>query len=70
VGTDEEYKSQPGSPEGYEYFSDGLTDDLITALSRLSALLVIARHSVFTYKGKAVKVQDVSEAEGLRMTCL
>ena len=58
-----------GDPE-QEYFSDGLTDDLITALSRLSALLVIARHSVFTYKGKAVKVQDVSEAEGLRMTCL
>jgi TolB-like protein len=49
-----------------EYFSDGLTDDLITALSRLSQLFVIARHSVFTYKGKAVKVQDVSKELGVR----
>src|SRR4029077_9891841 len=47
-------------------FSDGLTDDLITALSQLSALFVIARHSVFTYKGKAVKVQDVSKELGVR----
>jgi TolB-like protein/Flp pilus assembly protein TadD len=43
-----------------EYFSDGLTEDLITDLSRLSGLFVIARHSTFTYKGKAVKVQEVS----------
>lgn len=49
-----------------EYFSDGLTDDLITALSRLSQLFVIARHSVFTYKGKAVKVQEVSKELGVQ----
>lgn len=49
-----------------EYFSDGLTDDLITALSRLSGLFVIARHSTFTYKGKAVKVQEVSKELGVR----
>ena len=48
-----------GDPE-QEYFSDGITEDLITDLSQISGLLVIARHSVFTYKGKAVKVQDVS----------
>ena len=54
-----------GDPE-QEYFSDGLTDDLITDLSRLSGLFVIARHSVFTYKGKAVKVQDVSKELGVR----
>src|SRR5499426_2200562 len=49
-----------------EYFVDGMTDDLITALSRLSGLFVIARHSVFTYKGKAVKVQEVSKELGVR----
>jgi adenylate cyclase len=41
-----------------EYFSDGITDDLITALSRLPDLLVIARTSSFTYKGKSTKVQE------------
>jgi adenylate cyclase len=49
-----------------EYFSDGLTEDLITDLSRLSGLFVIARHSTFTYKGKAVKVQEVSQELGVR----
>ena len=49
-----------------EYFSDGLTDDLITDLSRLSGLFVIARHSTFIYKGKAVKVQEVSKELGVR----
>jgi TolB-like protein len=42
-----------------EYFSDGLTDDLITALSRLPDLLVIARTSTFTYKDKAARMQDI-----------
>jgi TolB-like protein len=49
-----------------EYFSDGITDDLITALSRLSDLFVIARTSTFTYKGKAAKVQDVSPQLGVK----
>ena len=35
-----------------EYFSDGMTDDLITDLSKISGLLVISRNSTFTYKGK------------------
>src|SRR5260370_7295183 len=49
-----------------EYFSDGITDDLITALSRLPGLFVIARTSSFTYKGKAVKAQDVSRELGVK----
>jgi adenylate cyclase len=48
-----------------EYFSDGITDDLITALSRLPDLFVIARTSTFTYKGKAAKVQDISRELGV-----
>ncbi len=42
-----------------EYFSDGMTEDLITDLSKISGLFVIARNSVFTYKGKPVKVEEV-----------
>src|SRR5229473_2163495 len=42
-----------------DYFSDGITDDLITSLSRVPNLFVIARTSTFTYKGKAAKVQDI-----------
>jgi TolB-like protein/class 3 adenylate cyclase len=49
-----------------EYFSDGMTDDLITDLSKLKGLLVIARNSTFTYKGKSVKVQQVAEELGVR----
>ena len=49
-----------------EYFSDGLTEDLITDLSKISALLVIARNSVFTYKGTPVKVQQVGGELGVR----
>ncbi|MEE9550532.1 MAG: hypothetical protein V3W08_09070, partial [Candidatus Binatia bacterium] len=49
-----------------EYFSDGITDDLITDLSKVSGLFVIARHSMFTYKGKPVKVKQVAEELGVR----
>jgi adenylate cyclase len=49
-----------------DYLSDGLTEDIITALSKVTNLFVIARHSTFTYKGKAVKVQQVSEELGVR----
>ncbi len=49
-----------------EYFSDGMTDDLITDLSKISGLLVIARNSVFTYKGKPVKIQQVAGDLGVR----
>ena len=49
-----------------EYFSDGITDDVITALSRLPGIFVIARSSTFTYKGIAAKVQDVGRELGVR----
>lgn len=49
-----------------DYFVDGMTDDLITDLSKISGLFVIARNSVFTYKGRAVKIQEVAEELGVR----
>jgi TolB-like protein/DNA-binding winged helix-turn-helix (wHTH) protein/Tfp pilus assembly protein PilF len=49
-----------------EYFSDGITEDLITALSKLPVLFVIARNSTFTYKGKAVNVQQVGRELGVQ----
>ena len=49
-----------------EYFCDGLTEEIITALSKVPKLFVIARNSTFTYKGKPVKVQQVSEELGVR----
>ncbi len=49
-----------------DYFSDGITDDLITDLSKISGLFVIARNSVFTYKGRAVQVQQVAKELGVR----
>jgi TolB-like protein/class 3 adenylate cyclase len=49
-----------------EYFCDGMTEDLITDLSKLSGLFVISRNSVFFYKGKAVKPEQVSQELGVR----
>jgi len=49
-----------------EYFSDGITEEIITALSKVPRLFVIARNSTFTYKGKSVKVRQVSEELGVR----
>jgi TolB-like protein len=49
-----------------EFFVDGLTDDIITALSRISALWVIARGSTFTYKGKPTDVKQVAQELGVR----
>jgi adenylate cyclase len=49
-----------------DYFSDGITEDIITEISRIPALLVIARNSTFTYKGKATKVQDICRDLGVR----
>jgi adenylate cyclase len=54
-----------GDPE-QEYLSDGLTDEIIATLSRVPKIFVIARNSTFTYKGKPVKVQQVSEELGVR----
>jgi adenylate cyclase len=49
-----------------EYFSDGMTEDLITDLSKVSGLFVIARNSSFAYKGKATKVQDIGRELGVK----
>ena len=49
-----------------EYFADGIAEDIITDLSKISGLFVIARNSSFTYKGKPVKVRQVAEDLGVR----
>ncbi len=49
-----------------DYFCDGITDDIITELSRFSELFVIARNSSFQYKGKAVDVRQVGRELGVR----
>jgi adenylate cyclase len=49
-----------------EYFSDGITEEIITALSKIPKMFVIARNSTFTYKGKPVKVQQVGNELGVR----
>jgi adenylate cyclase len=49
-----------------EYFSDGITEDITTDLSRISSLFVIARNSAFSYKGKSPKIQEVSRELGVR----
>jgi adenylate cyclase len=54
-----------GDPE-QSYFSDGITEDLITDLSKVSGLFVIARNSAFAYKGKAVMVNEVIRELGVR----
>ncbi len=59
------FTNMSGDPQ-QEYFSDGITDDLTTALSRIPNLFVIARTSAFTYKGKAAKVQDIGRELGVQ----
>ncbi len=49
-----------------EYFSDGITEDVITDLSKLSGLFVISRNSVLSYKGKTIKAEQVSRELGVR----
>ncbi len=51
---------------GQDHIADGLTEDVITALSQVSSLFVIARNSTFTYRGRPVKVQKVAEELGVR----
>ena len=58
------FANMSGDPE-QEYFSDGITEDIITDLSKISALFVVARNSVFTYKGKSVKVEEVGKELGV-----
>jgi adenylate cyclase len=59
------FKNMSGDPE-QEYFSDGISESIILGLSKVGDLFVIARNSSFTYKGKPVKVQKVSEDLGVR----
>jgi TolB-like protein/class 3 adenylate cyclase/Flp pilus assembly protein TadD len=59
------FVNRSGDPE-QEYFSDGMTEDLITELSQLSGLLVMAQQSVFTYKGKPATPEQVSRELGVR----
>jgi TolB-like protein len=59
------FTNMSGDPE-QEYFSDGITEDIITELSRFRELFVIARHSSFAFKGKAVTVQQVGRELGVR----
>ena len=59
------FVNMSGDPE-QEYFSDGMTEDVITSLSKRSGLFVIARNSVFGYKGRAVKPEQISRELGVR----
>jgi TolB-like protein/cytochrome c-type biogenesis protein CcmH/NrfG len=58
------FQNMSGDPE-QEYFADGVTEDVITELSRFRSLFVIARNSTFTYKGKAVDVRKVGHELGV-----
>jgi TolB-like protein/tetratricopeptide (TPR) repeat protein len=59
------FQNFSGDPE-QEYFADGIVDDMVTALSRMRWLFVIARNSSFTYKGRAVDVKQVGRELGVR----
>ena len=59
------FQNLSGDPE-QEYFSDGITEDIITALSRLRWFLVIARNSTFVYKGKAIDIRQVGRELDVR----
>jgi adenylate cyclase len=59
------FANMSGDPE-QEYFTDGITEDIITELSRFHSLFVIARNSTFTYKGKAIDVRAVAKDLGVR----
>jgi adenylate cyclase len=58
------FENMSGDPE-QEYFSDGISEDIITDLSKVSALEVTARNTAFTFKGKAVRVPDVARELGV-----
>jgi adenylate cyclase len=59
------FANMSGDPE-QEYFTDGMVEEIITALSRIRWLFVIARNSTFTYKGRAVDVKQVGRELGVR----
>ena len=58
------FTNMSGDPE-QEYFSDGITEDIITDLSKVSGLSVVARNTAFTYKGKNVEVSEVAKRLGV-----
>jgi adenylate cyclase len=58
------FVNMSGDPE-QEYFSDGISEDIITDLSKVSALLVIARNTAFTFKGKVMDVKEVAKTLGV-----
>jgi len=59
------FDNMSNDPE-QEYFSEGITEDIITEISRIPDVMVISRNSTFTYKGKAAKAQDVCHDLGVR----
>jgi TolB-like protein len=59
------FQNLGGDPQ-QEYFADGVVEEIITALSRMRRLFVIARNSIFTYKGRAVDVKQVGRELGVR----
>ena len=59
------FANMSGDPE-QEYFADGISEDIITELSRFRSLLVIARNSSFTYRGQAIDVRKVAKELGVR----
>ena len=59
------FQNMSGDPE-QEYFADGMVEDIITGLSRIKWLFVIARNSSFVYKGKAVDIRQVGRELGVR----
>jgi len=59
------FENMTGDPR-QEYFADGFTEQIISSLAKISSLFVIARNSSFTYKGKPIKVQQVSGELGVR----
>lgn len=59
------FQNLSGDPD-HEYLADGLSEDIITGLSRVKQFFVIARNTTFTYKGRAVDVQQVSRDLGVR----
>ena len=59
------FQNMSGDPE-QDYFADGISEDIITALSKLSQLFVIARNSSFSFKGKNVQVQEIGKTLGVR----
>jgi adenylate cyclase len=59
------FQNMSGDPE-QQYFADGLTEDILTALTHFSQLVVIARNSTFAYKGRAVSVADIGRALNVR----